>query len=378
MRDVHIIGVGMIRFGKYPNRTPEELARDAILDALKDCGVDRKAIQSAYLGSLYAGQLIGQRILKYTGMTAIPCTNVENACSTSATALREGWLAIASGLYDMVIVGGVDQLSTAHGALPLPKGDFEVDSGLVMPALYAMRARRYMHDYGVTAEDLAQVVVKNRRHGSWNDHSQFQSETTVEEVMKSRMVADPFTLFHCCPRGDGASAAVLCAADLSARYTTKPIRIAASHLTSGLFMPGFRDMTSPEITVRCAKETYELAGIGPEDIDVAEVHDAFSIAEVLYYEALGFAKKGEGVKILKDGETTVGGRIPVNTSGGLLAKGHPVAATGTAQVAEVVWQLRGQCGKRQVEGAKIGLTHCTGGGVSGYDHGACSIHILQR
>jgi benzoylsuccinyl-CoA thiolase BbsB subunit len=247
-----------------------------------------------------------------------------------------------------------------------------------MPALYAMRARRYMHEFGLTDDQLAKVSVKARRHGALNPDAQFRDPVTVEQVKQARPVADPLTLFHCCPSGDGAAAVVICAADKARQYTTTPVRVAGSEINSGKYVTGFRDMTSPEITVRGAEQLYEEAGIGPEDVDLAEVHDAFAIAELLYYEALGFCARGEAARLLEDGETSLGGRIPVNPSGGLLAKGHPIGATGVAQIVEIVRQLRGQCGSRQVEGAKVGLTHCTGGGISGFDHGVCSIHLFAR
>jgi benzoylsuccinyl-CoA thiolase BbsB subunit len=221
--------------------------------------------------------------------------------------------------------------------------------------------------------------VKSRRHGALNPDAQMRKPTTVEEVRQARPVAEPFTLFHCCPSGDGAAAVVICAASKAAQYGAKtPIKVMGSELNSGRYMTGFRDMTTPEITVRGAKQLYEEAGIGPEDVDLAEVHDAFTIAELMYYEALGFCGKGEAARLLEDGETSLGGRVPVNPSGGLLSKGHPIGATGVAQIVEIVRQLRGQCGARQVEGAKVGLTHCTGGGVSGFDHGVCSIHLFAR
>jgi benzoylsuccinyl-CoA thiolase BbsB subunit len=197
-------------------------------------------------------------------------------------------------------------------------------------------------------------------------------------VLASRPIADPFTLLQCCPTGDGAAAIVLCADTVAAQYRGDAVQVLASDLTSGRYTPGFRDMTIPEITVRGAKEAYEEAGLGPEDVDVAEVHDAFTIAELLYYEAFGFCPRGEAASLLESGATALGGRKVVNPSGGLLAKGHPVGATGAAQVVEIVRQLRGECGARQVDGAKVGLTHATGGGISGFDHGACSIHIFAR
>jgi acetyl-CoA acetyltransferase len=379
MREVSVIGAGMIRFGKYPDKSLGDLAAPAVKEALADAGIPRKEIEAAYCGTVFGGMLSGQRILRQFGMTGIPVYNVENACSSGSSAFREAWLAIAAGVIDTALVMGVEKLTKfGGGTLPLEQEDWEVSHGMVMPALYGMRARRYMHDYGVTEAQLAKVAVKSHDHGALNPLAQIQKRFTLDEVMQSRPVADPFTLLHCCPTGDGAAALVLCASEKAAKYTGTPVRVLASELNSGKYVTGFRDMTTPEITVRGAKEAYEMAGVGPEDVNVAEVHDAFTIAEVLYYEAFGFARPGEGIRLLEEGATSVGGRIPVNPSGGLLSKGHPLGATGAAQIVEIVWQLRGLCGARQVEGARVGLTHATGGGISGLDHGACSIHIFAR
>ena len=377
MREVAVIGVGMIKMGKFPDRMLSSMGREAVLLAMKDAGVERGDIEAAYSGTLHGGSLLGQRIFKDLGMTGMPINNMENACSSGSSALREGWIGVASGLYDMVIAVGSEKLSAlGGGTLPLEREDLEVSQGMVMPALYAMRARRYMSDFNGTKEHLAKVVVKSRKNAAMNPLAQFTKPTTVEEVLNSRVVADPITLFQCCPTGDGAGAAVLCSLDKARKYTSHPILIKASVLVSGKFEPGFRDMTTPEITVRACRIAYEKAGLGPKDIGVVEVHDAFSIAELLYYEALGFCGRGEALRLIDEGATNIDGRIPVNPSGGLISKGHPVGATGLAQLAEIIWQLRGQAGKRQVRNAKVGMTHCTGGGIYGLDHGACSIHIL--
>ena len=378
MRGVSVVGVGMIPFGKYPERTLADLGWPAVKAALKDGNIDPKKIEAAYCGTALGGMMAGQRVLGRIGLTGIPVTNVENACSSSSSALRQGVMAIRSGEYDVVLVIGVEKLSKfGGGTLPLEEEDWEVSQGLVMPALYAMRAQRYMHEYGLRPEQLAQVAVKNRRHGSLNPDAQLKKPVTLEEVLQSRPIADPFTLLQCCPTGDGAAAIVLCASSVSAQFRSDAVEVAASDLTSGRFTPGFRDMTSPEITVRGAKEAYEEAGLGPDDIDVVELHDAFTIAEILYYEAFGFCGRGEAARLLESGATSLGGRVPFNPSGGLLAKGHPIGATGAAQVVEIVRQLRGEAGARQVDDAKIGMTHATGGGISGFDHGACSIHIFK-
>jgi len=379
MREVEILGVGMVPFGRFPEKSLADLGYPAVLAAIKDAGIAPRAIEIAYCGTALGGMLAGQRVLGRIGLTGIPIVNVENACSSSSSALRQAVMAIGSGAADVALVIGVEKLSKyGGGTLPLEEEDWEVRQGLVMPAVYGMRAQRYMHEFGATAEDLALVAVKNRRNGAANPDAQMRKPVTVEEVLASRPVATPFTLLQCCPMGDGAAAIVLAASGVARQFRADPIRARASDLVSGKFEPGFRDMTIPEITVRGAHEAYEQAGLGPEDIDVAEVHDAFSIAELLYYEAFGFCRRGEAVAFLRDGSSDIDGKVAVNPSGGLLAKGHPIGATGAAQVVEIVRQLRGEARGRQVANPKVGLTHATGGGIAGFDHGACSIHIFSR
>jgi benzoylsuccinyl-CoA thiolase BbsB subunit len=378
MRKVAVVGAAMGRIGRYPELMFQDLGWPAIKGAIEDAGLQRQQIEAVYCGSAYGGRLAGQRALRPLGMTGVPVVNCENACSSGATAFREAYFAIATGRYDRVLVLGIDKLSMlGGGVLPGQPEDWEVEVGLTMPALYAMRARRYMHEFGLTREQLSQVSVKARRHGAMNPFAQYQKEVTLDEVMKARLVAEPFGLLHCCPTGDGAAALVLCAADVAGQSTTRPVWVAGTELTSGKYVTGFRDITTAEITQRGAREIYEVSGIGPLDVNVAEVHDAFAIAELMYYEALGFCAQGEAMSLLASGATSVGGRIPVNMSGGLLSKGHPVGATGAAQLVEIVWQLRGQAGARQAVGAKVGLAHCTGGGIAGLDHGACAITLLK-
>jgi benzoylsuccinyl-CoA thiolase BbsB subunit len=279
----------------------------------------------------------------------------------------------------VVVVIGVEKLTKfGGGTLPLEREDWEVNQGMVMPALYAMRARRYMHDYGLTARQLGEVSVKAHEHGALNPNAQIRKRVTIDEVMASRPVADPFTLWHCCPTGDGAAALVIASADVARKQKAQPVRVSASEVTSGIYTNGYRDMTWAELTARGAKHAYEMAGVGPKDIDVAEIHDAFTIAELMYYEAFGFCERGGAYGLLSSGATSLGGDIVVNPSGGLLSRGHPVGATGAAQAVEIVRQLEGRAGKHQVEGAKVGLAHATGGGIAGLDHGACSIHVFAR
>jgi acetyl-CoA acetyltransferase len=378
LREVGVIGVGMSRFAKQPEVSIVDLTRAPILDALDDGGVAPVQVQAAYCGSVFGGSSLGQKVLKGVGMTGIPILNLENACSSGSSAFREAWLGVASGIHDVALAFGTEKLTElGGGAFPL-SDDIEADQGVMMPAIYAMRARRHMAEYGTTIEQLAKIAVKNHRNSVYNPHAQYQREYTLEEVLHSRMIADPLTLLHCCPSGDGAAAVVVAATEAARRFRGKPVKVRASVLQSGLFKNDFRDMTKSDLSYRAAAAAYEMAGLGPDDIEVAEVHDAFTIAELMYYEALGFCAPGEGGRLIDEGATEMGGRIPVNASGGLLSKGHPVGATGVAQIVEIVNQLRGNCGRRQIAKARVGLTHCTGGGVAGFDHIACTVHIFER
>jgi acetyl-CoA acetyltransferase len=285
--------------------------------------------------------------------------------------------AMNAGAYDTVVVFGMDQLSNlGGGTLPLNQNDWNNRRGMVMPALYAMRARRYMQEYGVPAEALADVSVKNRRHGALNPIATFCKLVTREEVLASRPIAEPLTLLQCCPAVvDGAAAVVL--STRVRRGQAQPVRVLASVVQSGIFEPGVVDMTEAEITARTARLAYEQAGVGPNDLSLIELHDAFTISELLYYEALGLCERGQAQHLLASGATSLGGRIPVNPSGGLIAKGHPPGATGIAQIVEICEQLQQRAGQRQIKGARLGLSQVTGGGISGVDHAACSIHILS-
>ena len=379
LREVSVIGIGMSRFAKQPEVGIFDLTQAPVLEALEDAGVARERVQAAYCGSVFGGSGIGQKVLKGIGMSGIPILNVENACSSGSSAFREAWLAVASGMVDVALAFGTEKLTAlGGGAFPLSEEDIEADQGVLMPAVYAMRARRHMAEYGTTIEQLAKIAVKNHRNSVHNPRAQYRREYTLEEVLNSRMIADPLTLLHCCPNSDGAAAVVVAATEVGERFHGKPVKVRASVLQSGLFKNDFRDMTKSDLSYRAAAAAYEMAGLGPQDVDVAEVHDAFTIGELMYYEALGFCLPGEGGRLIDAGATEIGGRIPVNPSGGLLSKGHPVGATGLAQIVEIVGQLRGTCGPRQVAGARIGLTHCTGGGVAGFDHIACTIHVFER
>lgn len=379
MSDAYIVGAAMIPMAKHRESSYSGLALPAILNALKSAGVAPKEVDAVVCGHAFGGMLTGQRIVKEMGIGAVPVTNVDNACSGGATALHLAWKDVQAGRHDIVLVIGVDKLTQfGGGTLPLVTEDPEVQQGMVMPALYAMRARRYLHERGVGLETLAGVSVKARRHGARNPYAQFRSEVTTEEVLASRPICDPLTLLQCCPTGDGAAAVLVVSEAARKRLARPAVRIAASILHSGQASAGFRDMLRPEISYHSAADAYEAAGFGPQDLDLVELHDAFSIAELVYYEALGLCEPGGSAAFLKAGRSTYGGDVVVNPSGGLLSKGHPVGASGVAQAVEVYWQLTGQAGERQVPDAKRGLSHVTGGGIAGLDHGACTVHCFER
>lgn len=377
MTEPMIVGVGITDFGRFPDLTEEALAQSAILDALRDSGLQIGEIEAFYCGNAIGASLPGQRALRelHTGGGAV--YNIDNACSSGATALNAALSALRSGQYETVLVFGMDQLSSLGGGpLPLSRNDWNNRRGMIMPALYAMRATRYMHEHGMEVATLADIAVKNRQHGLLNPIATFCKATTREEVLSSRQIAEPLTLLQCCPAVvDGAAAVVL--STKPSKGLAAPVRVLASVVQSGLFETGPEDMIEAEITARTARMAYEQAGVGPQDLSLIECHDAFTISELLYYEALGLCERGEAPQLLASGATTLGGRIPVNPSGGLIAKGHPPGATGVAQIVEVCEHLQGRAGKRQVEGARLGLTQVTGGGIWGVDHAACSIHILS-
>lgn len=381
MSNANLIGAAMIPMGKYKNSSYSGLGAPAVLNALRSAGVRPTQVESVVCGHSFGGMLTAQRIAKEVGIGSVPMTNIENACSGGATALHLAVKDILDGRHDVVLVVGVDKLTQfGGGVLPLVAEDQEVKAGMVMPALYAMRARRYLYERELTPDILAGVSVKARRHGAKNPYAQFRKEVTAEEVLNSRPITDPLTLLQCCPTGDGA-AAVVVASDRALKKMglgVPAVRIRASVLHSGQATSGFRDMLRPDITYHSARDAYKAAGLGPEDLDVVELHDAFSIAELIYYEALGLCAPGESARYLTEGRSTYGGNVVVNPSGGLLSKGHPVGASGVAQAVELYWQLTGQAGARQVENARAGLSHVTGGGIAGMDHGACTVHVYER
>ncbi|MBX9910812.1 MAG: thiolase family protein [Beijerinckiaceae bacterium] len=377
---VFISGAAMTSFGRRPDLSMQDLAQEAVLGALADAGLQTSDVQALYNSNVYGGMVLGQVLMRDLGITGPALYNVENACASGATAVHLACQALRLGLYDTVVVWGVEQLTRlGGGTIPLQRNDYKTElyasQGMTLPTVYAMRGTRYLHERSESVDLLASIAVKNRQHGSLNPYAQQRKPVTLEEVLQSRPVAEPLTLLQCCPSAvDGAAAVILTTKIPSSGR--RAVRILASAVQSGHLEIGCDDILDAEITARTARLAYEQAGISPKDVDVVELHDAFTIAELLYYEALGLAPDGDGAGLLRDGETALGGRVPVNPSGGLLAKGHPLGATGVAQMVEIAWQLEGRAEGRQVEGARIGLTQCTGGGIAGVDHAASSVHLL--
>jgi acetyl-CoA acetyltransferase len=387
MREVAIVGIGGTRFGKYSDRSIRVLGEEACIKAIRDAGMKPRDIQLAYAGNFAQwewgqGLLIGHAVLRELGLTQIPISRVENGCATGSNAFREAWYKVATGACDTALAFGVEQMTVVGSEKILSvftgrqHAERDGEMGNSAPGLFALLARRHMEEFGTTREQMAMVTVKNRKYGALNPEAQLTKTVTVEEVLNDRMICDPLTLPQCCPRGDGAAAVVLVAGDIARRYTSTPIHVAASVQVSGTY-PDDRSYTFFDTDVRAAAAAYRMAGLGPEDIDLAEVHDCFSVAEIVHYEDLGFCRKGEGGRFIEEGFSEIGGKTPVNTSGGLLSKGHVIGATGISQIIELVRQLRGQAGRRQVEGARVALQH-NGGGFIHTDTASCFIHILRK
>ncbi len=405
----------MVKFGKYLDTSMKVLAREAVKGALRSAGIEAPRVEAAVVGNAMAGLVTGQEcvrgqvVLRDMGIGGIPVVNCENACASSATAFHLAWLYVASGMYDVVLALGMEKLYHADkqrsfaaigaavdvelmqemiaqmnaaqagqrakeagkGEASAPGNGGAGQSRSLFMDLYAETARAHMKQYGTTKEQFARVAVKNHRNGSLNPHAQYPEVYTLEEILASPMIADPLTRLMCSPIGDGAAAAVLCASSIAGRFTAKPVRVLASVLSSG----ADHEPEEPGLPQRVLTKAYEIAGLGPKDLDVIEVHDASAPAELIAYEEIGLCPRGEGGRLVDEGATEITGRVPVNPSGGLLAKGHPVGATGIAQISEIFWQLRGEAGKRQVKDPKVGLTDNLGGMVRG-EAAAMAVHVL--
>ena len=372
MGRVAIVGVGQSRFGKRSDASLRELAFEAYDSALDDADLETSSIDGSVVCS--ATHYDKQRspagvVSEYLGLSPKPTFNVEAACASSAVGLRIAWSLISSRLHEVIAVVGVQKMTELSSGeiqeLMGRAGDvmWESPFGTSMPAYYAMYANAHMAKYGTTEEDMALVTVKNRKYGAKNPQAMFQKPITVEEVLNSRPVSKPLKMFDCCANADGAACLIVTSAERAKKITDKPVWIAGIGLASSPMSLAGRQgpLTSFEVTRNAAKSAYEMARVKPVDVDVAEVHDSFSITEILNYEDLGFAKPGKGAKLLKNNETELGGKIPVNIDGGLISKGHPVGATGASQITSLVHQLRREAGDVQVDGAKIGLAQNIGG-----------------
>ena len=373
-RDVAIVGIGATAFGEHWDKGLKELVSEAGFAAAGDADIRGKEIEFILVGNMSGGMFVGQEhvaalVADFLGLNPTPAVRVEAACASGGVALRQGYLAVASGMYDLVAVGGVEKMtdvqsgwaaSVLAGAMDT---EWETYFGAVFPGIYAMMAQRYMYEYGLTREQLAKVAVKNHYHASFNPLAHFRNRITVDDVLNSPLVADPLRLFDCCPMSDGAACVLLAPADKARKYTDTPIIIEACAQASGtLALFERRDICTLDASVEAAQQAFKNARVTKEDIDVVEAHDCFTIGEILALEDLGFCAKGEAGKMYDSGQTYVGGSLPVNPDGGLKASGHPVGATGIKQVVELVKQLRGEAEKgRQVSGAEVGLAHNVGG-----------------
>ncbi len=412
MRKVAVVGAGMTRFGKYMDKTIKDLGREAVEGAMKEAGVDKPQIEAAIVGNATAGLITGQEmiraqvVLREMGFGDIPMINTENACASSSTAFHLAWMYVASGMYDCVLALGVEklyhedkrrsfqaigsavdmtafeELRKATAARGRKEGEAAGDGGegagekrSMFMDFYAAGAREHMKRYGTTAVQFAKVAVKSHQNASLNPYAQYRETYSVEDILAAPMVAEPLTRLMCSPIGDGAAALILCSEEKARQLTTKPVWVTASILGSGKDRaPG-----EPGVTTRMVNKAYAAAGVGPDDIDVIELHDASAPAELMEYEELGLCKTGEGGRLIEEGITSLTGKTPVNPSGGLLSKGHPIGATGCAQLTELFWQLRGDAGDRQVKRgeAKVALAQ-NGGGMMRGEAAAMAIHILER
>jgi acetyl-CoA acetyltransferase len=416
MRDVYIAGAGMTAFGKFMDSTIRSLAEEATAEALSDAGAKPGDIEMAFFSNATAGILTGQEMirgqvaLRHTGVLGVPIVNVENACASASSAFYLAWMAVASGSVEIAMAIGAEKLTHADKARsfaaigtavdldtigtakdtlnrillaampdagsPLPvaaEGESKETGKSPFMDIYAAMTRHYMSQSGATAEDFARIAVKNQGNGKLNPKAQYGADLTVEEVLASRVISAPLTLLMCSPIGDGSAAVIVASEDAVRRLGADAVKIRSTVLVSG------RDRTPDQegAVERAVRKAYDDAGVAPTDLDVCEVHDAAAPAELMIYEDLGLCPPGDGPKLLASGATALGGRVPVNPSGGLLSKGHPIGATGCAQLVELADQLRGRCGARQVEGAQVALAE-NGGGFLGTDPAAIVITVLSR
>jgi acetyl-CoA acetyltransferase len=378
-RQVVVLGVGLHPFGRFPEKTAQELVREAATMALDSAGVDFRDVDLVTCGRVQPSSGGAFEAVSELGMTGVPIITTDMACASSSTAFRQACQAIELGVADVALVVGFERME--RGLVQAnTAGSYKDIMGLgLMPPRYALKAKAYMERYGAPAEAFAQVSVKSHQNAIHNKYAHHQKALSLEEVMNSRMIADPITLYQCCPTSDGAGAVVVCAKEVAAQYSSRWIRVAGW----GMGTPSYDDSDSLEtdadltdnVAKRIAGEAYERAGIGPIDVGITQLHDAFTSGEIVRIEALGLCEEGAAADLTVRGETGITGSIPVNTDGGLLSRGHPLGATGVAQIAEIYWQLLGEAGARQIEGPpKVGLCHNAGGGASA----GIVVHVFDR
>ncbi|MCB2227087.1 MAG: thiolase family protein [Desulfarculaceae bacterium] len=376
-----VIGAGMIPFGKHPERTVVDMGAEAAYLALKDAGIGPERVEACFFANavssrLFGDSTIGQNVFWEVGINRVPVVNVENACTSGSTAFYLACNAVAAGQAEVALAVGAEKMCVPEfGLINSGESEWDTQLGLVAPASFALRAKRHMAEFDTSLEELALVAVKNRAHAARNPVAMFREAITVDEVLAAPMIVDPLTRLQCCPIADGAAAALVCSPSAAKELGGDAVRVDAAVLGTGDYRSP-QNLASWETDYRVCGQAYEKAGMGPVDLDLVECHDAFSISEILHYEALGLCPPGEGGRFVAEGHASLGGRVPVNPSGGLLSRGHPVGATGVAQVVELVSQLRGRAETRQIPGARVGLAHCMGGDKAG-DTKSCTVIILS-
>jgi benzoylsuccinyl-CoA thiolase BbsB subunit len=381
MRDVYVLGIGQTVFGKMPQMTPIQLGIQAAKAAIQDAGINARIIEVAYGGRSYDDTQTAENILRWVGIDNIPMYNTENACTTGATVVNQLWKDIAYGIHDIGIAVTCESMTTSSKAGKLvgaAEGDINGTLGLTMPSYFALMAYRLMQDRGATLEDLAYPSVKNHRNACMNPYAMYRKALTTEDIMNARMICDPLTSLHCCPVTDGAASIILCTGEIARRYTSNLIKLASSLVLSAPCEAWDYNLIDNPLIKELAGRTYEAAGIGPADLDLIELHDAFAPEEIAAVSCLGLCKTGEEISYIRSGASEINGKCPVNPSGGLLSLGHPLGASGARVVCEVTQHLRGTAGERQVKGAKIGMAEMIGGYLTGLGSSIAGINLLTR
>ena len=378
MRDVCVLGIGQGVFGKFPQRSVTTLGCGAARAALKDAGIEALQLQAIYANQQFSQMIAGQTTVPDIGIAGIEMANGDDAGAGGAAAVWRLWKDVATGIVDVGIALGADSMTASPvSGKAIPQYEAEGILGMAMPSVFALAARRLMETQGATIQDFAQVAVKAHDAGALNPASRSCQRTTIEQVVNSRMIADPITMLQCCPGTEGAAAIILCSRAFARRHTTRLIHIVASVLLAGDGLVEGKNLTSISFGYQAARQAYELAGVGPYDLDVVEVHDGFAGEEILHYEDLELCPRGQGIALLRSGATSLGGRIPVNPSGGLLALGHSPSASGVRNICEVALHLRDEAGERQTPNAMVGLAQMFGGSAAGSKAGTAAIHILS-